>query len=56
MPGRRLALVGQDNLRRSLLRERERPSAANIGPLDLTVRYSPVAAYHAGEGLPTVGV
>ena len=38
--GRGLALVGQDNLRRIVLRERDRPDAANIGPIDPTARYS----------------
>lgn len=32
--GRGLALVGQDNLRRVVLRERDRPGAANIGLID----------------------
>jgi chloramphenicol 3-O-phosphotransferase len=32
--GRGLAVVGQDNLRRTLLRERDRPGAANIGLID----------------------
>jgi hypothetical protein len=38
--GRGLALVGQDNLRRIVLRERDRPGAANIGLIDLTARYA----------------
>ncbi|MER5689504.1 kinase [Streptomyces sp. NPDC002205] len=41
--GRGLALVGQDNLRRTVLRERDRAGAADIGLIDLTVRY---AEYH----------
>ncbi|MFI1415618.1 kinase [Streptomyces sp. NPDC020707] len=41
--GRGLALVGQDNLRRIVLRERDRPGAANI---DLTARYVLDAGYH----------
>lgn len=32
--GRGLAVVGQDNLRRTVLRERDRPGAANIGLID----------------------
>ncbi|MGX1267559.1 hypothetical protein RKD18_000753 [Streptomyces phaeoluteigriseus] len=44
--GRGLALVGQDNLRRVVLRERDRPGAANIGLIDLTARYALGAGYH----------
>ncbi|MFJ8991003.1 AAA family ATPase [Streptomyces sp. NPDC102279] len=44
--GRGLALVGQDNLRRLVLRERDRPGAANIGLIDLTARYALDAGYH----------
>ncbi len=44
--GRGLALVGQDNLRRAVLRERDRPGAANIGLIDLTARYALDAGYH----------
>nr|WP_206439632.1 kinase [Streptomyces scabichelini] len=44
--GRGLALVGQDNLRRVVLRERERPGGANIGLIDTVVRYSLDAGYH----------
>ncbi|MEU8628794.1 AAA family ATPase [Streptomyces sp. NPDC048669] len=44
--GRGLALVGQDNLRRTVLRERDRPGAANIGLIDAVVRYSLDAGYH----------
>ncbi|MFF3350186.1 kinase [Streptomyces sp. NPDC002779] len=44
--GRGLALVGQDNLRRIVLRERDRPGAANIGLIDLTVRYALDAGFH----------
>jgi predicted ABC-type ATPase len=50
--GRGLALVGQDNLRRIVLRERDRPGAANIGLIDLTARYALDAGYHVVvEGL-----
>lgn len=38
--GRNLAIVGQDNLRRIVLRERDRPGGANIGLIDLTTRYA----------------
>ena len=41
--GRGLALVGQDNLRRIVLRECDRPGAANI---DLTARYALDAGFH----------
>jgi hypothetical protein len=44
--GRGLALVAQDNLRRIVLRERDRPGAANIGLIDLTARYALDAGYH----------
>lgn len=44
--GRGLALVGQDNLRRVVLRERDRPGAANIGLIDTVARYSLDAGYH----------
>ncbi|MET7541582.1 AAA family ATPase [Streptomyces sp. NPDC005507] len=44
--GRGLALVGQDNLRRIVLRERDRPGAANIGLIGLTARYALDAGYH----------
>ncbi len=44
--GRGLAVVGQDNLRRTVLRERDRPGAANIGLIDLTARYALDAGYH----------
>ncbi|MFD7712756.1 AAA family ATPase [Streptomyces sp. NPDC059785] len=44
--GRGLALVGQDNLRRVVLRERDRPGAANIGLIGLTARYALDAGFH----------
>ncbi|MFG3026578.1 AAA family ATPase [Streptomyces sp. NPDC048254] len=44
--GRNLALVGQDNLRRIVLRERDRPGAANIGLIDVTARYALSAGFH----------
>lgn len=44
--GRGLALVGQDNLRRIVLRERDRPGGANIGLIDLTARYALDAGFH----------
>ncbi|GAB2859395.1 kinase [Streptomyces deserti] len=44
--GRGLAMVGQDNLRRIVLRERDRPGAANIGLIDTVARYALDAGYH----------
>jgi hypothetical protein len=44
--GRNLAIVGQDNLRRIVLRERDRPGGANIGLIDLTVRYALDNGFH----------
>ncbi|MFF4685117.1 AAA family ATPase [Streptomyces sp. NPDC001307] len=44
--GRGLALVSQDNLRRIVLRERDRPGAANIGLIDTVARYALDAGYH----------
>ncbi|MFJ3644132.1 AAA family ATPase [Streptomyces sp. NPDC090108] len=44
--GRGLALVSQDNLRRVVLRERDRPGAANIGLIGLTARYALDAGFH----------
>lgn len=44
--GRGLALVGQDNLRRVVLREHDRPGAANIGLIDTVARYALDAGYH----------
>lgn len=41
-----LALVGQDNLRRIVLREHDRPGGANIGLIDTVARYSLDAGYH----------
>ncbi|MBM9506575.1 kinase [Actinacidiphila acididurans] len=44
--GRGLALVGQDNLRRIVLRERDLPGAPNIGLIDTVARYALDAGYH----------
>ncbi|MCF3146868.1 AAA family ATPase [Streptomyces platensis] len=44
--GRNLAIVGQDNLRRIVLRERDRPGALNIGLIDLTARYALDHGFH----------
>ncbi|MEW2527975.1 hypothetical protein [Streptomyces sp. NPDC047071] len=44
--GRNLAIVGQDNLRRTVLRERDRPGGANIGLIDLTACYALDHGFH----------
>ncbi|MGW0538384.1 AAA family ATPase [Streptomyces sp. NPDC003032] len=44
--GRNLAIVAQDNLRRIVLRERDRPGGANIGLIDLTARYALDKGFH----------
>ncbi|WP_328333415.1 AAA family ATPase [Streptomyces sp. NBC_00455] len=44
--GRNLALVGQDNLRRIVLRERDRPGGANVGLIGMTARYALDAGFH----------
>jgi hypothetical protein len=38
--GRGIALVGQDNLRRVVLRERDTADGANIGLIDMVARYA----------------
>jgi predicted kinase len=44
--GRGIAVVGQDNLRRTILRDRDRPGMANIGLIDLVARYSLEHGFH----------
>jgi hypothetical protein len=44
--GRGIAIVGQDNLRRIVLREPDKPGGANIGLIDLTARYALDHGYH----------
>ncbi|MEU4733106.1 kinase [Streptomyces sp. NPDC023588] len=44
--GRGLALVGQDVMRRDVLREHDRPDGANIGLIDTVARYALDAGYH----------
>lgn len=44
--GRGLAVVGQDNLRRIVLREHDVPGGANIGLIDLTARYALGHGFH----------
>jgi ABC-type glutathione transport system ATPase component len=57
--GRGVAWVEQDYLRRTLLREHDRPGAPNIGLIDQTVRYALDHGYHVVlEGIlynPTYG-
>ena len=46
--GRRdLAIVGQDSLRRDVLREHDVPGGANIGLIDLVARYALSHGFHA---------
>ncbi|MFE3452829.1 AAA family ATPase [Nonomuraea sp. NPDC059194] len=53
--GRRgLAIVGQDAIRRDLLRERDRPDGVNIGLIDTITRYSLEHGHHVVlEGILT---
>jgi len=44
--GRGVAWVGQDLIRRTILRERDVPAGANIGLLDQVARYCLEAGYH----------
>lgn len=44
--GRGIALVGQDNLRRVVLRERDTPGAANIGLIGSVARYALDHGFH----------
>lgn len=44
--GRGLAWVSQDLIRRTILRERDRPGGANIGLIDLVARYSLDQRFH----------
>ena len=44
--GRGLAIVGQDNLRRVVLREHDVPGGANIGLIDQTARFAVSRGYH----------
>ena len=54
--GRGVAIVGQDNLRRVVLREHDVPGGANIGLIDLTARYALSHGYHTVvEGIMNVG-
>jgi predicted kinase len=52
--GRGLAVVGQDNVRREILRERDVPGGVNIGLIDTIARYSLAQGYHVVvEGILT---
>jgi hypothetical protein len=44
--GRAIAIVGQDNLRRMVLREHDVSGGINIGLIDLTARYALDHGYH----------
>jgi len=44
--GRGVALIEQDYLRRTVLREHDRPGLPNIGLIDAVIRYSLDAGYH----------
>ncbi|MFE4666953.1 kinase [Streptomyces sp. NPDC056716] len=53
--GRGIALVGQDVLRREVLRERDIPGGANIGLIELTVRHALEHGFHTVlEGILSV--
>lgn len=45
--GRGVAWVSQDLIRRTILREKDRPGAVNIGLIEHVVRYSLDQGYHA---------
>jgi adenylate kinase family enzyme len=49
--GRGIALVGQDNLRRVVLRERDVPGGANIGLIDTVTRYALCEFHVVVEGI-----
>ncbi len=54
--GRGVAWVGQDLIRRTILRERDRPGAVNIGLIDHVTRYCLDQGYHVVlEGILTAG-
>ena len=44
--GHGIAIVGQDNLRRVVLREHDVPGGANIGLIDMVARYALDHGYH----------
>jgi predicted kinase len=45
--GRGIAIVSQDNLRRTVLRERDTPGGTNIGLIDTVARYALNHGFHA---------
>lgn len=49
--GRGIALVGQDNLRRVVLRERDVPGGADIGLIDTVTRYALCEFHVVVEGI-----
>src|SRR5215469_14698554 len=54
--GRGVAVVSQDNIRRTILRERDRPGTANIGLIDQITRYSLAHGFHVVvEGILDAG-
>lgn len=54
--GRGLAIVGQDNVRREILREHDVVGGVNIGLIDTIARYSLAQGYHVVlEGILTAG-
>jgi len=54
--GRGITLVGQDNLRRVILREHDTTGAANIGLIGLTCRYALANGFHVVlEGILAAG-
>ncbi|WP_406396852.1 kinase [Streptomyces uncialis] len=54
--GRGVAVVGQDTLRRDVLRERDIPGGVNVGLVGLTVRYALEHGFHTVlEGILHVG-
>jgi GNAT superfamily N-acetyltransferase len=44
--GRGVAIVGQDNIRRTILRDRDRPGTPNIGLIGQVARYSLDSGFH----------
>ena len=44
--GRGIAIVSQDNLRRTVLREHDVPGGANVGLIDLTARHALSRSFH----------
>jgi len=54
--GRGIAVVSQDNIRRTILRDRDRPGTANIGLIDQVARYSLEHGFHVViEGILDAG-